>query len=181
MPHAVELFLCAVFRRLGCKVTTLYYKWNMGKCGKGVLLMPGLKFRHPKSIEIGNGVSIGKGVTLSNEEIPMGRLIMEDDSSIDFGCFIDYSGCVTMRKGAHIAWGTYISTHDHGYDFRKKPVAKSLEVGENAFVGAKSVILHNCNHIGKNAVIGTGSVVTKDVPDYAIVAGNPARIIKYIK
>ena len=180
LPHALGLFLGAVFRKLGNIVATLYYKWNLGKCGKGVLLMPGLKFRNPKSIEIGNGVFIGKAVTLSNEEIPSGKLKMEDDSSIDFGCFIDYSGGVIMRKGAHIAWGTYISTHDHGYDYRNVPTGKPLEVGDNAFIGAKSTILHNCNRIGRNAVVGTGSIVTKDVPDYAIVVGNPAQIIKYL-
>ena len=54
-----------------------------------------------------------------------------------------------------------------------------MEIGENAFIGAKSVILYNCNRIGKNTVIGVGSIVTKDVPDNAIVAGNPAKIIKY--
>lgn len=178
--HACSLVMGAVFRKLGNKICTLFYKLNIGKCGKGVLLMPGLRYRNPKSIEIGNGVCIGRGVVLSNEEIPAGKLKMEDNSSIDFGCFIDYSGGVTMRKGVHIAWGAYISTHDHGYDYRNKPVGKPLEIGENAFVGAKSTILHNCNRIGRNAVVGTGSVVTKDVPDFAIVAGNPARIIKYL-
>ena len=81
---------------------------------------------------------------------------------------------------AHIAHNVLISTHDHGYDYRNKPTGKSLEIGEGAFIGSRSLILHNCNRIGKNAVIGTGSVVTKDVPDNAIVAGNPAKVIKYI-
>ena len=49
-----------------------------------------------------------------------------------------------------------------------------------SFIGSRCIILHNCNYIGKNAVIGTGSVVTKDVPDNTIVVGNPAKIIKYI-
>lgn len=68
----------------------------------------------------------------------------------------------------------------HGFDYRNKPVGKALEIGEYAFIGSKSIIVHNCNYIGKHAVIGSGSVVTKDVPDFAVVAGNPARIIKYI-
>ena len=55
----------------------------------------------------------------------------------------------------HIAHQILILTHDHGYDYRNIP-------------------------IGKNAVVGIGSVVTKEVPDYAIVAGNPAKILRYI-
>jgi acetyltransferase-like isoleucine patch superfamily enzyme len=51
-------------------------------------------------------------------------------------------------------------------------------VGENSFVGAKSVIRENIT-IGKNVIIGAGSVVVKDIPDNVKVVGNPARFIKY--
>lgn len=81
---------------------------------------------------------------------------------------------------AHIAHQVQITTHDHGYDYRNEPIGKALEIGKAAFIGSRSTILFNCNRIGKNAVIGTGSVVTKDVPDNAIVAGNPARVIKFV-
>lgn len=73
-----------------------------------------------------------------------------------------------------------ISTHDHGYDYKSELIGKSLEIGEHAFIGSRSSIMHNCNYIGKHAVVGTSSLVTKDVPDYAVVAGNPAQVIKYI-
>ena len=85
-----------------------------------------------------------------------------------------------IRENAHIAHHVLISTHDHGYDYRNTPIGKSLEIGEGAFIGSRSIILHNCNRIGKNAVVGAGSVVTKDVPDNAIAAGNPAQVIKYV-
>ncbi len=179
LPHATAGILGAVFNKIGCKVSTFFYKSNLGKCGKGVTLMPGLKFRNPKSIEIGNGVVIAKGVVLSNNEIPSGKLVIEDGASIDNGCFVDFSGGLVIHKDAHLAWGVYVSTHDHGYDYHNRPIGKPLEIGENAFIGAKSIILHNCNYIGNNAVIGTGSIITKDVPENAVVAGNPARIIKY--
>ena len=180
LPHAMTLFSSAIIHRIGNKASTFFYKHNLGKCGNDVVLMSGLKFRYPETIEVGNYVVISGDVVLSRGEIDTGRLVIEDGVSIDKSCFIDYSGGIVIRKNAHVAWNVYISTHDHGYDYHNSPVGKALEIGENAFIGAKSVIMHNCNRIGKNAIIGTGSIVTKDVPDYAIVAGNPARIIKYV-
>lgn len=51
-----------------------------------------------------------------------------------------------------------------------------ITIKDNAVLGARSIILYNVT-IGKNTIVGAGSVVTKDVPDYAIVVGNPARIV----
>ena len=55
----------------------------------------------------------------------------------------------------------------------------SLHIGSDVWIGARALILPGCSSIGTGAIIGAGSVVTHDVPDYAIVGGNPARVIKY--
>ena len=54
-----------------------------------------------------------------------------------------------------------------------------LQIGHDSWLGARCIITSKCTRIGIGAVIGAGAVVTKDVPDFAVVAGTPARIIKY--
>ena len=58
-----------------------------------------------------------------------------------------------------------------------KPNA-SVEIGEGSWIGTKAVIVGDVK-IGRHCVIGAGSVVTKDVPDYSIVVGSPAKVIKH--
>lgn len=58
--------------------------------------------------------------------------------------------------------------------------ARPIHIGKNVFIGMSSIILKGVT-IGDYAVIGAGSVVTKDVPPKAVVAGNPAKVIKFIK
>lgn len=54
-----------------------------------------------------------------------------------------------------------------------------LEIGNDVWIGQYAIILPSCHRIGDGAVIGAGAIVTKDVPDYAIVAGNPAKVLKF--
>lgn len=78
----------------------------------------------------------------------------------------------------------FISTHpffynnDIGVCDRELIHRNTLYIGHDVWVGANSIICPGCHQVGHGAVIAAGAVVTKDVPDYAIVGGNPARIIK---
>lgn len=56
---------------------------------------------------------------------------------------------------------------------------ESLFIGHDVWLGYGSIITNKCHKIGNGAVIAAGAIVTKDVPAYAIVAGNPARILRY--
>ena len=55
---------------------------------------------------------------------------------------------------------------------------KPITIGDNVWFGGNCVVLPGVT-IGNNVVVGAGSVVTKDIPDNAVVAGNPAKIIRY--
>lgn len=56
-----------------------------------------------------------------------------------------------------------------------------LEIGEDVWIGVRVIVLPGCKHIGAHSIIGAGAVVTHDVPDYAIVGGNPAKVIRMRK
>lgn len=85
---------------------------------------------------------------------------------------------ITIEKGVRITQGTTILTHfldpnQKGVMFRMGEV----HIEEDAFIGCNTIIC-NAVTIGKGAIVGAGSVVTKDIPPYQVWAGNPARYIK---
>lgn len=101
---------------------------------------------------------------------------------IQHDCFIDYSGGLTIDDHVWISEGVFITTHEHRVSSRRlkklQPVIyRALHIHEDAWIGAGAIILDKVMHIGRGAIIGAGSVVTHDVEDWAIVAGNPARVI----
>lgn len=65
-----------------------------------------------------------------------------------------------------------------GLDVRDIP-RRNLQIGNGVWIGRNALITPSCSNIGNGAVVGAGSIVTHDVPPYAVVAGNPAKIIKY--
>ena len=78
-----------------------------------------------------------------------------------------------------------IYTRNHRYDRIDIPMyeqgeseIKEVKIGNDVWIGARSIILPGVT-IGDGAVIAAGSIVTKDVESYAVVGGNPAKIIKY--
>ncbi|HDZ8979847.1 TPA: N-acetyltransferase [Aeromonas veronii] len=99
---------------------------------------------------------------------------------------------VTVKSGVYIWDGTRISDNvfigpNVTFTNDKMPRSKiypdeflKIIIDEYASIGANATLLPGIT-IGKHAMIGAGSVVTKDVPDYAIVVGNPAKIIRYIE
>ena len=88
-------------------------------------------------------------------------------------------GGITIEDDVQIAGNVSLLTNNHDpYDRMILP-CKPILIKKGAWIGANVVVLRGIS-IGKHAIVGAGSVVTKDVPDYAVVAGNPAKVIKML-
>ena len=88
-------------------------------------------------------------------------------------------GGITIEDDVQIAGNVSLLTNNHDpYDRMILP-CKPILIKKGAWIGANVVILRGIS-IGKHAIVDAGSVVTKDVPDYAVVVGNPAKIVKML-
>ena len=90
-----------------------------------------------------------------------------------------------MRKNVKIAAGVSIESHhrdigayNRGEDIN---IPTQLIIEEGAYIGTHATILDSCNYIGKHARIGAGAVVVKDIPDYAVAVGVPAKVVKIVE
>jgi len=135
-------------------------KHLFAKCGRGVKIEHGASFGDGSLVEIGDYSAIGIDCRVLS--VVMGKHIMMGPD-------------VTF-----IAYNHNFSDPDKSMQGRGYLPADPITVGDNSWFGTKVIVLPG-RKIGRCAIIGAGAVVTKDVPDYAIVAGNPARIIRFRK
>jgi acetyltransferase-like isoleucine patch superfamily enzyme len=78
-----------------------------------------------------------------------------------------------------ISMHPFFYSPDFGYVQEELVRRSELVIGNDVWVGQNTILLPSVKRIGDGAVIGAGSVVTRDVPDFAIVVGNPAKVIRY--
>lgn len=132
--------------------------------GKNVIIRPstGLYTNPGVMLKIGNNVEIGNHSTIAAHH----NIVIEEN----------------VLTGPHV----FIADYNHAYQDIKKAICHQGEfaqknskviIGEGSWLGTNVVVVGNV-HIGKHCVIGANSVVTKDIPDYSVAAGIPAKVIK---
>ncbi len=119
-------------------------------------------------VEIQKGASIGKNCKISSHSFICEGVHIEDN------CFIGHGVMFTNDLFPRATNIDGSQQTDEDWELIETVVKKGASIGSNATILCGITI-------GENALIGAGSVVTKDVPDNTVVAGNPARIIKYLK
>ena len=144
---------------------------------------------NPRAIAIGRGVLIRKGARLEAVDPDPHdgpKLIIGDGTAIQFYFHCGAAGRVTIGRNVLMGGRVYITDHDHCYDepglsARENPrlIVAPVEIGDGAFLGEGCVILKGVR-VGKRAVVAANAVVTRDVPDFAVVAGVPAHVVRSI-
>lgn len=158
-------------------------------CGFGIWSfgMAGLRKRCYKHFfSIGSGSKFGEHISFS---CPHGSVIdkVEIGKNVRIGKNVLCEVCVPLKidDDVWISEDAKIFNHAHeinSIDLKETQSIKFtpyMEIGKDAWIGSGAIILPKVQKIGEGSIVAAGAVVTKDVPDYAVVAGNPAKIIKY--
>jgi len=136
------------------KIRTFYLNAYLGRLGNGTSVQMGCKFLNGRKIELG------------------------DRNVINFGCLLD-GRHYKIQTGSDVSIGPEASILTLGHDPQSSEFADrggDVIIGDRAWIAYRAIILPGVN-IGEGAVVGAGSVISRSVEPYCIVAGNPAKVI----
>lgn len=177
-----------VVNRVRCTLWTIFYRFfgtlffsNMAKgCSfEGWVQIP----QRGGHIRINSKCHICKNVEFT---VAQGAELNMDGVFIGPCVSISCHEGVEIGRHTQLAGGVAIHDNNHNFDDCDTPICKQgfcsekITIGEDVWVGTHAVILQGVK-VGNHSIIGAGSIVTKDVPDWAIVGGNPAKVIRMRK
>ena len=122
----------------------------------------GTFFTPPFQVDLANCLHLGKNVFANH------------------GLTVMSVGTITIEDGVMMGPEVGLFTVNHEPEKIRVIMTKEIHIKKNTWIGARVNILPGVT-IGENAIVGTGSIVTRDVPDNAIVVGNPAKVVKMIE
>lgn len=168
------------------KIFEILYKRKFGYFGKNTRIVNPIAIESPNNIYIGDGVYVASQTCLAaRPSNSPDRFTLTIKSGCKIGRFnhIYATGNVTICENVLTANGVYISDNQHNYNdvnqaILDQPILqnKHVSIGSGTWVGHNACIMGV--NIGINCVIGANAVVTHDIPDFCVVVGAPARIIK---
>jgi carbonic anhydrase/acetyltransferase-like protein (isoleucine patch superfamily) len=165
-------------RHLGARLLMLRWRALGLRAAPSALVMGRVRFEHPRAASLGRGSVIATGCCIKC--VP-GTFHLGEAAYVGENCWISCTESVRIERDALLGPSCHITDANHGIDGRtpinKQPrTAAPVTIGEGAWLGAGAKVLAGVS-VGRGAVVGAGAVVTRDVPDYAIVGGVPARLI----
>jgi acetyltransferase-like isoleucine patch superfamily enzyme len=200
----VTLLSWGVPGALGLWLRSRLYPLVLGSVGRNVVFGVNVTLRHPHKIAIGDnvviddgccldakgkdnrGISIASGVFVGRNTIlscKNGDIVIEANANIGFNCEVFSASRVRIGKSILMAAYTYLVGGDHLYDRIDVPVleqgrtARGIDVGDGVWLGTH-VVVTDGSTIGRDAIIGAGAVVVGSIPEFAIAAGIPAKVMR---
>jgi acetyltransferase-like isoleucine patch superfamily enzyme len=190
---------------LGLVLRRLLYPLLLGECGRKPVFGQNVVLRHPHKIRLGDGVIVddnclldakgssndgirlGDGVFLGRNTIlscKNGDIVLEAGVNIGFNSQISSGSSVRVGKDGLLASYCYLigGGHESGGDpslsiQEQKAVSHGITLDSNVWLGAGAKVMDGVS-IGADSIIGTGAVVSADVPARSVAAGIPARVIR---
>jgi acetyltransferase-like isoleucine patch superfamily enzyme len=188
---------------LGYFLRSKCYRWIFDKVGARSVFGRGVVIRSPGRISVGESVMIDDGVVLDakgatsrivlGDQILVGRqsILSCNDAQIRVGnfvsigpfCFfacksrIDVGSNVSIGSGAQLMAGGHVAADPDVPVIRQARTAKGITIEDGAWVGTGAILLDGVT-VGHNSIVGAGAVVSKDVPAWTVVLGNPARVVQ---
>lgn len=176
-------------RKIKYRLRWLYWSRKFGSTKGFVQIDNNVTFQNPDTLHFGKGVNIGK----YSYFLPLKSFRGQDFTPsiiIGDGCWIgirnSFAAIDRIEIGNYVLFAGYvhITDHSHGYEDPETPISQQALVSkgpviieDQCWLGFGCEILSGVR-IGKHSVVAARAVVTKNVPPYCIVAGNPAKIIK---
>lgn len=156
-------------------------KWSRLKYEQSANLQKKKWDAYTQRYGFGKNCVIGHDVLLVRHHHLNGTISVGNNVLIAKHTLIDYSGVLIIHDNVSIANGVIIETHTHPLEKnRQTPIPGRLEIGEGVKILSNAYISDTCHVIGRYARIGAGTYVRSNVPRYAIMMGNPAKIIGFL-
>ncbi len=183
IEHMIRLYLNIKSRVYTTLLSRFFYE-----IGRGSTIVSPLRFGNLAEVQLGKNVVIhgNSWIQVLQGTFPdiSPKLIIKDNAAIGMNATISAAKRIIIEEYVFTARNVYISDHSHNFYDIEKPISlqgidKIAEViiGAETWIGQNAVILPGVT-IGKHCVIGANAVVTKSIPDYSVVVGAPAKIIK---
>ncbi len=190
----------------GWLLRKLFYPCLFKSVGRGVVFGRNITLRHPHKITIGDnvvfdenclldakgcdegsGIEIGDGVMVSRNTSIIGKygsIVIGDRANIGTNCLFGSMGRLTVGRNTIFAANCYVGGGMYRMERTDIPVVLQgsytrgpLTVGDGCWLGAGAVVLDGVT-LGRDVILGAGAVACKNLPDFAVAAGVPARVLR---